>query len=600
MKKRGIHEAFPIVATALGRRFGVSVEFGGDEAKTDGQRIYLPALDLDTDAKDAAWGFLCHECSHVRFTDWQQWKRATSSPLRAQMTNAAEDIRIEQLITQEYPGTKGMLDKALDHVMDAGYLQPPGTDEGLPSLVFKYVLATMRYEHLGQERLAETARGAGEALETHLSSGVRARLDVLLQQGGTLASTKEAVQLADRLIKVLEEAEQEARERADRRDQGEQGAGGGNQSAGASSDSPNDGDSDQGGGDDSADPGDQSASGSDSSQQSSGSAPSGDGQSGASQGSDSQADSDSGGENRPSDRELSDALQSVLQAAEADIGKDLGSQLAEQLEKAGEHENRRPSGCNVSPSRTVVRASSDRSRVPYAALDNSRQLQARLKGLVQASQRRRPMTGRRGKRIDGTRVWRIGVGDPRVLRRETDRRAPNAAVHVLIDQSSSMSNRDPQHLAMSAAVSLSAALYEIRGVNPGVSSFPYSGDNGISAQIVRHGQSPRRMIDRFWHGPNGQTPMAEAMMASLIPLLEQPEERKLLIVVTDGAPNGRHGPSGVAELNRRCELSGVEVVGIGIGVDLSHLFHHWISIQEVGQLRDRLFDLAQRSLVTAA
>lgn len=89
-------------------------------------------------------------------------------------------------------------------------------------------------------------------------------------------------------------------------------------------------------------------------------------------------------------------------------------------------------------------------------------------------------------------------------------------------------------------------------------------------------------------------------MACLIPLLQQREERKLLIVISDGAPNGQHGADGVAELNRRCEVSGVEVVGIGINVDLSHLFHHWISIQEVGELRDRLFDLAQRSLVPAA
>lgn len=594
MKKRGIHEAFPIVATALGRRFGVSVEFGGDEAKTDGQRIYLPALDLDTDAKDAAWGFLCHECSHVRFTDWQQWQRATSSPLRAQMTNVAEDIRIEQLIALEYPGTKGMLDKALDHVMDAGYLQPPGPDEGLPSLVFTYALARMRYGHLGQARLADTARVAGEALEAHLSSGVRTRLDVLLQQGGMLGSTQEAVQLADRLIKVLEEAEQEARERADQQEQTQSGGNEATNAAGDAARSPGAGDTSQDGAGKGAASGAQSAKGDESgndagggSDQSAGDAPP-------------RSATTEGGDTPLSDRALSEALQSVLQATQDELGKDLGSQLAEQLEQAGEHDRRRASTCNVHPSRVVVRRGASGAAVPHEALDNSRQLQARLKGIVQASQRRRPMTGRRGKRIDSARVWRIGVGDPRVLRREADRQSPNAAVHVLVDQSSSMGNRDPERLAMASAASLSAALYEIKGVNPAVSSFPHNSDDGVCARIVGHGQSPRRSIERFWHGPNAQTPMAESMMACLIPLLQQREARKLLIVVTDGQPNGAFGADGVADLNRRCHVSGVEVIGIGIGVDLSHLFPHWISITEVGELRDRLFDLAQRSLVSAA
>lgn len=596
MKPRGIAEAFPIVASALGHRFGVAVEFGGDEAMTDGQRIVLPELDLDTDAKDAAWGFLCHECSHVRFTDWNAWKRATSSPLRAQFTNAAEDIRIEQLIAREYPGTKRMLDDALDHVMDSGFLQPPRSDESLPSLVFTYVLSQMRSEHLDQERLAETARVAGESLEAHLSHGVRTRLDVLLQQGGTLSSTADAVSLADRLIKVLEEAEREARERADQQE-ASQGSQSGDSQAGTSSGSDS-GQADTAGDSQSQD---QAQAGDDGGDQAGVGEGSSAGQSGQSGDGTSSGASSSGADGAGSgsqDRQLSEALQSVLQASQDDLGNDLGSQLAETLKQSSVREQKSHSSSVIAPSSMVERGAS-RPR-PTGALENSRQLQARLKGLVQASQRRRPLTGRRGKRIDGARMWRVGVGDPRILRRETERRAPNAAVHLLVDQSSSMKSQDPQSLAMASAIALSAALYEIKGVNPAVSAFPHVGNNGMCGQLVQHGQSPRARVDRFWHRPDGNTPMAAAMLSCLFPLLQQREERKLLVVITDGKPNGSGGPGGVAEINRRCQSGGVEVYGIGIGVNLAHLFPVWTSINDVGELRQKLFDLAQQSLISAA
>jgi cobaltochelatase CobT len=60
----------PIVAAALGRRFGVAVGVGGTEACTDGRHILIPDVGDDPTARALAWGYLAHEAGHVRYTDF--------------------------------------------------------------------------------------------------------------------------------------------------------------------------------------------------------------------------------------------------------------------------------------------------------------------------------------------------------------------------------------------------------------------------------------------------------------------------------------------------------------------------------------------------
>ena len=43
MKNNTLQNAFPIVAAAIGNRFGIKVSVGGDQAYTTGKAIQLPA-----------------------------------------------------------------------------------------------------------------------------------------------------------------------------------------------------------------------------------------------------------------------------------------------------------------------------------------------------------------------------------------------------------------------------------------------------------------------------------------------------------------------------------------------------------------------------
>ena len=71
MKDRTLNRAFPIVAAAIGQRFGIKVRVSGDQAYTTGDAIQLPGYDGDDpDYKDYAWGLLAHEAFHIRHSDF--------------------------------------------------------------------------------------------------------------------------------------------------------------------------------------------------------------------------------------------------------------------------------------------------------------------------------------------------------------------------------------------------------------------------------------------------------------------------------------------------------------------------------------------------
>ena len=52
MKTKTLHNAFPIVAAAIGNRFGIKVSVGGDKAYTDGKTIQLPAYPIFVTSTD--------------------------------------------------------------------------------------------------------------------------------------------------------------------------------------------------------------------------------------------------------------------------------------------------------------------------------------------------------------------------------------------------------------------------------------------------------------------------------------------------------------------------------------------------------------------
>lgn len=237
----------------------------------------------------------------------------------------------------------------------------------------------------------------------------------------------------------------------------------------------------------------------------------------------------------------------------------------------------------------------------------SARLSARLQGLVQASRMDRPRPVRSGRCLDTRKLHRVAVADTRIFARRSHRIAPNTAVHLLVDLSGSMHatvlRRDGTQSTragngLESALALALALDGIPGVSVAVTAFPSrAGTPDRVTRMVRHGQSPRTCAGAFVQAPRGGTPMAQALWYVAADVLAGREERRMLVVLTDGEPDNA---AEVLRLLGLCRQAGIETVGVGIGICVQHLFPTAIEVTEAKDLKRELFGVAERLLLEAA
>ena len=108
----------PLVASVLGKKYGVKVEMGGAEAYTDGKTIHLPALpsEVPDTLLAMARGFLDHEAGHVRETDFTALQEARLSPIEMHVWNTLEDFRVEHRLAALFPGCRQIFDWLIGHI----------------------------------------------------------------------------------------------------------------------------------------------------------------------------------------------------------------------------------------------------------------------------------------------------------------------------------------------------------------------------------------------------------------------------------------------------------------------------------------------------
>ncbi|NOS75363.1 MAG: VWA domain-containing protein, partial [Methyloglobulus sp.] len=235
-------------------------------------------------------------------------------------------------------------------------------------------------------------------------------------------------------------------------------------------------------------------------------------------------------------------------------------------------------------------------------LGNSGKIRASLQGLVQSSRYDRPVNKRSGNRIDGRKLSRLVQGDSRVFERRNHKQAPNTAIHLLVDGSTSMADRAPNNpnhslieLAMESAMALALALEGISGVNPAVTRFPYLGTNNV-VPLLKHSQKVRLNAPKFAPIVSGGTPLHTALWYAASSVLATREERKVIMVLTDGQPDDLDFTRAII---KRCVATGIELVGVGICFDTSHLFDRSICISDVSELRSEMFRISRDLLLAA-
>jgi cobalamin biosynthesis protein CobT len=150
-------------------------------------------------------------------------------------------------------------------------------------------------------------------------------------------------------------------------------------------------------------------------------------------------------------------------------------------------------------------------------------------------------------------------------------------------------------LAMDSAVALALALEGISGVNSAITRFPH-GDTDNVNPLLKHGQKVRPNASVFSAITNGGTPLHTALWYAAASVMATKEDRKVIMVLTDGEPDDYDAAKSVI---RRCEATGIELVGVGICIDTSHLFDNSICINNVSELRSELFKISRDLLLAA-
>lgn len=118
IQNKHILSALPLVADVLGRKYGVRVHIGGNDAYTDGRDIHLPSLPLDSDdtIRNLARAFIDHESGHLRDTDFEALRQANLTPLEHHIWNSLEDYRVEQRMAALFPGCRHNLTWLIRHM----------------------------------------------------------------------------------------------------------------------------------------------------------------------------------------------------------------------------------------------------------------------------------------------------------------------------------------------------------------------------------------------------------------------------------------------------------------------------------------------------
>ncbi|CDH46733.1 hypothetical protein [Candidatus Contendibacter odensensis] len=210
MRRNPLWGALPLMAQMLGRKLGVKVEIGGDEAYTDGQTIHLPGLPLAGKPLEIlANGFIDHEAAHVRYTDFTI---PVPPGLAKLLTNLLEDIRIEQALGRDYPGSRHNLAALVDYLeQNPDESTPLITEPSVVAQVLDALHQLLRARVLRQGLLAAQAEALEARLDALLPEGTVIKLLALAFEVRHAASTTAVRDLALRIVEMLKEEEAAAK-----------------------------------------------------------------------------------------------------------------------------------------------------------------------------------------------------------------------------------------------------------------------------------------------------------------------------------------------------------------------------------------------------
>lgn len=611
----------PIYAQHLAEQTGVKVVVGGKTAWTNGTQVTVP---FSEDDLPLTFGFIAHECSHVRNTDMAVFAEAAVTPFRKNMLNVLEDIRIERLSMDQYPGTESDI-----RYLNRKVLLDPFKPEHLAQCDDKAIIHNAilfgAYWKLQEPQLEKPAKAFLDAFQALLGQELADKIMAKALSTLQCDSTRDVLELVDAIIAMLPSNEDEQQPEPKSDSEPEQGEEEGKEEAdkdGESQPEP------QGDGDEQSDDSGSSGTGNDESE------PSGEQKSAAGDADDGEQEGESGdgsdGAGKPEPEQKTSAegqgestepqnagqaqpsagqgtpkglREQVLEATEEDLKgliSEVGDAAAEMLSQNAAQNSHLDDPFPLG-GRSSRRSDDASQRRRNAGEMHSSGLRQILNGLLQAQVDCRVRLKRQGKRIDTSRIAMLVSGETRVFRSKARAERQSAAIQFLFDKSGSM-----QHSMDEAEAALYAVLRSLEGlplVTSGAMSFPGSESGQVSNSCDLIKRSTERLAAAvqargFGSLALGGTPLLQAIWPAAVEVLRAKGERKILFVITDGSPN--EPASKCRQMFERCEASGIEVIGLGFGEAnsyvLSQLFSKYVAVGTASNLKRALFGVVREAL----
>ena len=568
------------VASGIASRYGVKVTVSGDGAystvtpmRKNGRTVYVPEINIPAEIRKPSpeamvlmRGYLDHEAAHVRWSDWEAVAQTGGDRYLKHMLNVIEDVRVERLMGAAFAGAKQNLrDIAVllfggDRWKDQYKILAGGRAKTRAAALLSLSWALYRFRSMDVPELKPGLKAASDVLDAVRPStrpAMERALSRWLKKNGWPDSTAAALQLAEALAAAFRRSGKDAPEPLD----------------------------------------------------------------------------EDGSRFEAAEKAAKDALEeSGMDEAEAEVYADFASYAAGQSasgasavgdEELGEICGQVPGlgtlGQTVSGELDALDpcqgARADAGRHSYSAFLPAERalaegvlrrwtpaeaarasglcsgLGARLRSLLQTQARVMKGTGRTGRRLDGSVLWRAGAMDGRVFRAAARRRDVSASVLLLVDASGSMSGAE-EMLSSAAVLSVLDALDQIKGVDAGACVFSEI-DSRLVHSVIRMPGDRTRAAVLPRPGAYGCTDVAGSMRhcASLLP---PDAPRRIMLVVSDG----NDSPSGIRGAERDLAGAGILVAGVGIGSDaLCHGLSHSRHASSFGEIPAAVFGALQEVLL---
>ena len=509
------------LAMVLSRDSKIKVTVSGDcsNCASDGSAINIARMPATPLGRMLMTGLVFHEIGHKNHTTGSK-----PAGFLGDMMNVIEDIRVDMETIKERPGTCFNLEAVTTHYMNKGSLEPVSLPHAMLGKVMAYGFGRL----LKHSAIIPLEAACNEMMDDAFGPEFVDDVDMIIKDLHKLRNTRDTTRMAQKLIDLLIYQQQQAPPPATQNQSqlgppGQQATG----KPGSTDSTPSN----------KKQQGNKAGSSQDKEEkQTSGSGGNGAG---------------SGGSKRPTPEEIEEMLKNNTGYG------DLSALIQSELDKiADSTPSSMRTGIPLLPDIGRLKASHGKLD-EIEAISASSRMRARLLGMLQSIKMQPKAYGLSGRKLAPGRLVKLATGDPRIFRKKTEVKLVNTAIVVLLDLSGSMHSR--YRVANAAAFALHNTLYGLKGV--AVCSLEFSGKDRAPEinMLVDFGKKPQS--DNFNHHPFDGTPTHNAIWAGRVLLLQRPEPRKIMLILTDGCPDNDQETRAAT---KRTMNDGIEIAALGI------------------------------------